>query len=147
MAPQGFAPSTSLFGGFSQQPFLQPQPSQQSQQQQAFAKPSTGVVNSGKLYELIQLQKANGSWVLDTSFAAAVGVTLKKLQDAKNSAGAFGLSDSVWACVVAVVFLENAFKGVQDMWALITEKAKKFAVKEGASWDALCDYARKAQLV
>jgi len=146
MAPQGFAPSTSLFGGFSQQPVLQPQ-QQQLLLQHAFAKPSTGVVNLGKLDELIQLQRANGSWVLDTSFAAAVGVTLKKLQDAKNSAGAFGLSDSVWACVVAVVFLENAFKGVQDMWALITEKAKKFAVKEGASWDALCDYARKAQLV
>ena len=75
----------------------------------------TSSVSIGELTRLISLQQAEGFWNLDK-----VSEFVKKA----ISSPIPGVSDTIWATIVALVLLESRFSQQQDEWELIAMKAE-----------------------
>ena len=75
----------------------------------------TSSVSAGELTQLISLQQAEGFWNLDK-----VSEFVKKA----ISSPIPGVSDTIWATIVALVLLESRFSQQQDEWELIAMKAE-----------------------
>ncbi|KAH1182238.1 hypothetical protein KIL84_009992, partial [Mauremys mutica] len=72
------------------------------------------------LLRLVSLQNADGSWDLDSQLAAALGVSKT---DARGRMPSKDVPPSVWATVLAVVWLHSRAAGQRDEWELLEAKA------------------------
>ncbi|XP_034723994.1 von Willebrand factor A domain-containing protein 5A-like [Etheostoma cragini] len=71
------------------------------------------------LLQLVSLQKASGSWLLDPALAAALGKTSKEVKNTKPSAVKHG----VWATILALIWLHGFKMDAQEEWKLLVMKA------------------------
>nr|XP_027786422.1 von Willebrand factor A domain-containing protein 5A-like isoform X2 [Marmota flaviventris] len=78
------------------------------------------VIGGTKLMQLIDLQKANGSWDLNEDLTKILGVSLEALLAAHP---AQDVDLSVWATVLAVVWLHTHGKDQKMEWELLERKA------------------------
>ncbi|XP_069474452.1 von Willebrand factor A domain-containing protein 5A-like isoform X25 [Ambystoma mexicanum] len=69
---------------------------------------------------LISLQNADGSWTLNTAFAAALGMAEKDLK--ANTPGK-DVDSAVWATVLALIWLHSTSADRRDEWELLEAKA------------------------
>ncbi|KAG5837367.1 hypothetical protein ANANG_G00238520 [Anguilla anguilla] len=74
----------------------------------------------GDLLRLIDLQNADGSWELDQSLVSILGKNKEEV--AKTSPEESG-SSSVWATVLAVLWLHGHMARFKDEWLLVAQKA------------------------
>ncbi|KAH1181827.1 hypothetical protein KIL84_009581 [Mauremys mutica] len=72
------------------------------------------------LLRLVSLQNADGSWDLDPRLAAALGVSET---DARGRMPSQDVPPSIWATVLAVVWLHGRAVGQRDEWELLEAKA------------------------
>ncbi|MBZ3871075.1 von Willebrand factor A domain-containing protein 5A [Sciurus carolinensis] len=78
------------------------------------------VVRGTELMQLIDLQKANGSWDLNKDLTKVLGVSLEDLLAAHP---AQHVDSSAWATVLAVVWLHTHGKDQKMEWELLERKA------------------------
>nr|XP_033487735.1 von Willebrand factor A domain-containing protein 5A-like [Epinephelus lanceolatus] len=71
------------------------------------------------LLQLISLQKASGSWELDSALAAALGKTSKEVEKPKPAS----VNQEVWATILALIWLHGSKMDAQDEWELLAMKA------------------------
>ncbi|XP_050773863.1 von Willebrand factor A domain-containing protein 5A-like [Gopherus flavomarginatus] len=72
------------------------------------------------LLRLVSLQNADGSWDLDPQLAAALGVSET---DTVGRMPSKDMAPSIWATVLAVVWLHSRAMGQRDEWELLEAKA------------------------
>ncbi|XP_053556970.1 von Willebrand factor A domain-containing protein 5A isoform X2 [Bombina bombina] len=83
------------------------------------------------LYRLISLQNADGSWNLSSELASVLGTSEKEIM-AKNPAPS--IDASVWATVLAVIWLHTSCPDQKEEWELLEGKALAWVkTKAGAS--------------
>uniref|UniRef100_A0A087XPR2 Uncharacterized protein n=2 Tax=Poecilia TaxID=8080 RepID=A0A087XPR2_POEFO len=71
------------------------------------------------LLQLVSLQKASGSWMLDEDLAAVLGKTKEEVEKAKPEL----VNNEVWASILALIWL-HAFKmDAKEEWELLSMKA------------------------
>ncbi|XP_005378465.1 PREDICTED: von Willebrand factor A domain-containing protein 5A [Chinchilla lanigera] len=73
------------------------------------------------IVQLISLQNANGSWDLNKHLASVLGM---KLEDVKAAHPAEPVNSSVWATVLAVVWLHTNAMDRECEWDLLERKAR-----------------------
>lgn len=92
-----------------------------------------GKLEPHSLYQVISLQRFQGCWEFDQVLLAACGV-------AESSNARRMLADSssqvpprktVWATMLAIVFLERKMAAEEDAWELVVNKAKDFLQHSG----------------
>ncbi|XP_063061446.1 von Willebrand factor A domain-containing protein 5A-like isoform X1 [Engraulis encrasicolus] len=71
------------------------------------------------LLQLISLQKATGSWHMDSSLAKVLGTTEDKLAKGEPK----GVDKAVWATVLALIWLHGFQLKARDEWQFVAMKA------------------------
>ncbi|XP_046891558.1 von Willebrand factor A domain-containing protein 5A-like isoform X2 [Hypomesus transpacificus] len=71
------------------------------------------------LFQLVSLQKASGSWVLETALVLVMGKTLEEVDKTKPEQ----VDQEVWATVLALIWLHGFKSKDQDEWQLLAIKA------------------------
>uniref|UniRef100_A0A8C4YW89 von Willebrand factor A domain-containing protein 5A-like n=1 Tax=Gadus morhua TaxID=8049 RepID=A0A8C4YW89_GADMO len=71
------------------------------------------------MLQLISLQRASGSWLLESALAAVFGRTLKDVEGATP----VSVSPEVWATVLAVIWLHGFNNDAQEEWEFLAMKA------------------------
>ncbi|XP_056467192.1 von Willebrand factor A domain-containing protein 5A-like isoform X2 [Gadus chalcogrammus] len=71
------------------------------------------------MLQLISLQRASGSWLLESALAAVFRRTLKDVE----SATPVSVSPEVWATVLAVIWLHGFNNDAQEEWEFLAMKA------------------------
>ena len=90
-------------------------------------------VHSAKLDRIISLQRCQGYWelsqtlletcgVAETSTASKMGAKVSSLEPSR---------ESVWATILAIVYLERKMAADEDTWVLVVKKAKEFLQQSG----------------
>ncbi|XP_078522465.1 von Willebrand factor A domain-containing protein 5A-like [Lissotriton helveticus] len=79
---------------------------------------------------LISLQNADGSWCLNTDFASALGTTEEKLEANKPNKD---IDSSVWATVLALIWLHSTGADCRDEWELLELKALSWVKAKAGS--------------
>ncbi|NP_001079962.1 von Willebrand factor A domain containing 5A S homeolog [Xenopus laevis] len=87
------------------------------------------------LFRLISLQKADGSWTLNSELASILGLSLKEMRnnDPKQSP-----DPAVWATLLAVIWLHAHCLDQRDEWELLEHKAVSW-IKSRAGSSSLRD--------
>jgi hypothetical protein len=93
------------------------------------------------MHELVALQKADGSWDLNTDLAAVLGTTLGRLED--DIPGAYGQNEEVrraWATALAIAWLVEHAGDSEQEWRMLVRKARHWldtvtaAPPNGGEW-------------
>ncbi|CAL8350853.1 unnamed protein product [Lota lota] len=71
------------------------------------------------MLQLISIQRASGSWLLESTLATVFGRTLKDVESATPAS----VSPEVWATVLAVIWLHGFKKDAQGEWEFLAMKA------------------------
>ena len=116
----GLGSGDSLFGASTTQ-----------QQQGTFSVGNTDLLTppmnanpqAGELSALISLQQAEGNWKLDAALASVLSKSLQHLEGA-CPVDCKGDIRTVWATVLALVFLEAKHSAKHDEWELVAMKAE-----------------------
>ncbi|KAJ5080716.1 von willebrand factor a domain-containing protein [Anaeramoeba ignava] len=74
---------------------------------------------SGNLYKVIDLQNADGSFPLSSSFISLMGIDKKKITDNIPK----DISEIIWATAIALTYFEIFFNDKSIEWKLIAKKA------------------------
>jgi len=98
---------------------------------------------------LVALQRADGSWDLDTAFAKAVSLKLRDLEKALHDAiGDPEIIRRALATAIAIAWLEKFAPAARGEWEMLAEKAGRWieacgtAPREGTGWNAWVERAR-----
>uniref|UniRef100_A0A667ZG51 von Willebrand factor A domain containing 5A n=1 Tax=Myripristis murdjan TaxID=586833 RepID=A0A667ZG51_9TELE len=91
------------------------------------------------LLQLISLQKASGSWLLEPALAAALGKTSEELEKPKPPS-------EVWATILALIWLHGFKMEAQDEWEFLAMKAVSWLHAQKAPCVAECVDAGNALL-
>lgn len=94
------------------------------------------------LLQLVSLQKASGSWLLEPALAAALGKTSEEVENPKPSA----VNKEVWATILALIWLHGFKSDVQDEWELLAMKAVSWLRAQKAPCVTECVEAGNALL-
>jgi hypothetical protein len=101
------------------------------------------------LDRLVALQRADGSWELDSGFAKAVSLKLRGLKALLNdAAGDPEMAGRALATAVALVWLEKHASGARGEWELLAAKAMAWLAASrtepagSRGWAAWLDLAR-----
>uniref|UniRef100_A0A8C6WRX5 VIT domain-containing protein n=1 Tax=Neogobius melanostomus TaxID=47308 RepID=A0A8C6WRX5_9GOBI len=97
----------------------------------------------GPLLELVSLQTASGCWELEPAFAKAVGKTSKDLENNRPSNVSY---KSMWATILALVWLHGLKADAKDEWELLVMKAVTWLQSQNASGLAECVEAANSLL-
>ncbi|KAM4708706.1 von Willebrand factor A domain-containing protein 5A-like isoform 2-T2 [Discoglossus pictus] len=89
------------------------------------------------IFRLISLQNADGSWHMIPEFASILGVSEQEL---KEKTSALKIDSSVWATILAVIWLHTSGSEQRDEWELLVGKAVDW-IKAKAG-DSLSEYIR-----
>ncbi|XP_047450925.1 von Willebrand factor A domain-containing protein 5A-like [Mugil cephalus] len=81
------------------------------------------------LLQLIFLQKASGSWLLDPALAAALGKTREEVEKSKPAQ----VSEEVWATILALICLHGFKMDSKEEWELLAMKAVSWLRAQNAS--------------
>ena len=99
---------------------------------------------------LVVLQRADGSWDLDATFAKAVAVKMRDLERAlKGSVGDPDVARQALATAVALAWLEKHAAAAHSEWDMLARKALAWLAasgtepSRGAGWNAWLDAARQ----
>uniref|UniRef100_A0A8C4WW02 Uncharacterized protein n=1 Tax=Eptatretus burgeri TaxID=7764 RepID=A0A8C4WW02_EPTBU len=76
---------------------------------------------------IVQLQRADGSWELKPELAKALSCKLPEIEAAKPK----DASNPQWATVLALVWLHGQAADSQDEWGLLAKKAYNWLKKQG----------------
>ena len=90
-------------------------------------------VHSAKLDRIISLQRFQGCWELSHTLLETCGVD-KTSTSSKMSAKVSSQEpsrQSVWATILAIVYLERKMAADEDTWVLVVKKAKEFLQQSG----------------
>ncbi|XP_078524113.1 von Willebrand factor A domain-containing protein 5A-like isoform X2 [Lissotriton helveticus] len=79
---------------------------------------------------LISLQNADGSWCLNTDFASALGIPEEKLEANKPNKD---IDSTVWATVLALIWLHSTGADRRDEWELLEWKALSWVKPKAVS--------------
>lgn len=79
---------------------------------------------------LISLQNADGSWCLNTDFASALGIPEEKLKANKPNKD---IDSTVWATVLALIWLHSTGADRRDEWELLEWKALSWVKAKAGS--------------
>ncbi|KAJ3590770.1 hypothetical protein NHX12_008720 [Muraenolepis orangiensis] len=71
------------------------------------------------MLQLVSLQRASGSWLLESPLATALGKTLQEVESSKPES----VSPEVWATVLAVTWLHGFKMDAQVEWEFLAMKA------------------------
>ncbi|XP_014866111.1 PREDICTED: von Willebrand factor A domain-containing protein 5A-like isoform X1 [Poecilia mexicana] len=86
------------------------------------------------LLQLVSLQKASGSWMLDEDLAAVLGKTKEEVEKAKPEL----VNNEVWASILALIWL-HAFKmDAKEEWELLSMKAASWIKAQNAPCVSEC---------
>jgi hypothetical protein len=98
---------------------------------------------------LVALQRADGSWELDTAFAQAVSMKLRDLEKAlRDAIGDPEAARRALATAIAIAWLEKFAPAARGEWEMLAEKAGRWieacgtAPREGTGWNAWVERAR-----
>ncbi|KAJ5080717.1 von willebrand factor a domain-containing protein [Anaeramoeba ignava] len=80
---------------------------------------------SGNLYKVIDLQNADGSFPLSSSFISLMGIDKKKINDNIPK----DISEIIWATAIALAYFEIFFNDKSIEWELIAKKASNWIGK------------------
>ncbi|XP_038549931.1 von Willebrand factor A domain-containing protein 5A-like [Micropterus salmoides] len=94
------------------------------------------------LLQLVSLQKASGSWVLDPALAAALGKTSKEVENLKPAS----VNQEVWATILALIWLHGFKMDAQEEWELLAIKAVSWLRAQNAPCVTECVEAGNALL-
>ncbi|KAL7400935.1 hypothetical protein ABVT39_020194 [Epinephelus coioides] len=94
------------------------------------------------LLQLISLQKASGSWELDSALAAALGKTSKEVEKPKPAS----VNQEVWATILALIWLHGSKMDAKDEWELLAMKAVSWLRAQNAPCVTECVEAGNALL-
>ncbi|XP_029923264.1 von Willebrand factor A domain-containing protein 5A-like [Myripristis murdjan] len=94
------------------------------------------------LLQLISLQKASGSWLLEPALAAVLGKTSEELEKPKPPS----VTQEVWATILALIWLHGFKMEAQDEWELLAMKAVSWLHAQKAPCVAECVDAGNALL-
>ncbi|KAF7643495.1 hypothetical protein LDENG_00238320 [Lucifuga dentata] len=94
------------------------------------------------LLQLVSLQKASGSWMLDLALAAALGKTSEEVEKPKPAA----VNNEVWATILALICLHGFKMDAQEEWELLAMKAASWLRAQNALCMAECVEAGNALL-
>jgi hypothetical protein len=95
---------------------------------------------------LVALQRADGSWELDTAFAQAVSMKLRDLEKAlRGATGDAETARRALATAIAITWLEKFAPAARGEWEMLAEKARRWLAACGAtpaggeSWSDLAE--------
>lgn len=94
------------------------------------------------LLQLVSLQKASGSWVLDPALAAALGKTSEEVENPKPAS----VNQEVWATILALIWLHGFKMDAQEEWELLAMKAVSWLRAQNAPCVTECVEAGNALL-
>ncbi|XP_062329054.1 von Willebrand factor A domain-containing protein 5A-like isoform X2 [Osmerus eperlanus] len=94
------------------------------------------------LFQLISLQKASGSWVLETALVLVLGKTLEEVDKTKPEQ----VDQEVWATVLALIWLHGFKIKDQDEWQLLAIKAVAWIQAQNVPFVPECVAAGNALL-
>ncbi|XP_045928890.1 von Willebrand factor A domain-containing protein 5A-like isoform X5 [Micropterus dolomieu] len=94
------------------------------------------------LLQLVSLQKASGSWVLDPALAAALGKTSEEVENPKPAS----VNQEVWATILALIWLHGFKMDAQEEWELLAIKAVSWLRAQNAPCVTECVEAGNALL-
>ena len=90
-------------------------------------------VHSAKIDRFISLQRFQGYWELSQTLLETCGVA-KTSTASKMGAKVSSQKpscESVWATILAIVYLERKMAADEDTWVLVVKKAKEFLQQSG----------------
>jgi len=97
---------------------------------------------------LVALQRADGSWELDTAFAKAVSIKLRDLEKVlRDAIGDPEIIRRALATAIAIAWLEKFAPAARGEWEMLAEKARRWLAACGAapaggeSWSDLAERA------
>ncbi|KAF7645512.1 hypothetical protein LDENG_00202770 [Lucifuga dentata] len=99
-------------------------------------------VRKDPLIQLVSLQKASGSWVLEPALAAALGKTNEEVKKPKPAS----VNDEVWATILALIWLHGCKTDDQEEWELLAMKAVSWLHAQNAPCMTECVEAGNALL-
>ena len=115
-----------------------------SNKQEKSMSPPVPVPVSRKPSDIISLQLANGSWKLSDKLAQLLGTTTDHLKKACPITCDVN-TESIWATVIVLAYLESKMADTRDEWELVAAKAKKWLKKQPTPAGArLEDWDKKA---
>lgn len=91
--------------------------------------PSSACNPQQQLEQLVRLQEASGAWPSSDNVAALLGTTLKRLASAAPS----GVDPKLWITLVVVAVLETKHVATKTQWALLVQKARRWAAAQLAA--------------
>ncbi|XP_071389671.1 von Willebrand factor A domain-containing protein 5A-like [Centroberyx affinis] len=94
------------------------------------------------LLQLISLQKASGSWVLEPALAAVLGKTSEEVEKPKPAS----VNQEVWATTLALIWLHGFKMEAQEEWELLALKAVSWLHTQKAPCVTECVEAGNALL-
>ncbi|XP_047450913.1 von Willebrand factor A domain-containing protein 5A-like isoform X2 [Mugil cephalus] len=94
------------------------------------------------LLQLISLQKASGSWLLDPALAAALGKTREEVEKSKPAQ----VNEEVWATILALIWLHGFKMDSKEEWELLAMKAASWLSAQNAACVPECVEAGNALL-
>ncbi|XP_048121054.1 von Willebrand factor A domain-containing protein 5A-like isoform X3 [Alosa alosa] len=94
------------------------------------------------LLQLISLQKASGSWEMESSMAKV----LKKTDDELDKLMPVGVDKAVWATVLALIWLYGFCLDAQDEWQFVAMKAASWIQAQKVDCVSQCVQAGNALL-
>ena len=84
--------------------------------------------NFDSLTNLINLQRANGSFKFDQAFQALIGKTRVEIIERCATENE---DQTTWLTALAIVLLEMKFPNDNEIWELVVKKAKKYIQSNG----------------
>ncbi|XP_076138163.1 von Willebrand factor A domain-containing protein 5A-like [Alosa pseudoharengus] len=94
------------------------------------------------LLQLISLQKASGSWEIESSMAKV----LKKTDDELDKLMPVGVDKAVWATVLALIWLYGFRLDARDEWQFVAMKAASWIQAQKVDCVSQCVQAGNALL-
>ena len=145
--PPPVAPASSSYMGFVSAPKAARGPAPQPQSGLPLPPYSSHTSQTGELSALISLQQAKGNWNLDAALASVLSKSLQHLVGA-CPVDCKGDMCTVWATVLALVFLEAKHSAKHDEWELVAMKAEFWLQGQtfpaGTDLDSFMAAAKKA---
>ncbi|XP_040901630.1 von Willebrand factor A domain-containing protein 5A-like isoform X11 [Toxotes jaculatrix] len=86
------------------------------------------------LLQLVSLQKASGSWLLDPALAATLGKTSEEVEKTKPAS----VNQEVWATILALIWLHGFKMDAKKEWELLATKAVSWLRAQNAPGVSEC---------
>ncbi|XP_043974860.1 von Willebrand factor A domain-containing protein 5A-like isoform X2 [Gambusia affinis] len=84
--------------------------------------------------QLVSLQNASGSWMLDEALAAVLGKTKEEVEKAKPEL----VNSEVWASILALIWLHGFKMDAKEEWELLSMKAASWIKAQNAPCVSEC---------